>query len=237
MSKLKQKIITRAQAKEQGLKFYFTGKPCDKNGHLSNRYTSVGNCVDCVAKRFIENKTELSERNKQYVTKNKEKVSEKRKEWYAKHREERLDYYKKWTAENKAKTSDKQREWRLANPEKKKQNDLLWRQTNSDKKKQNDKNWKELNRGLVRAYAKGQKMRRINRIPPWLTEHDKKAIKDMYELAVRKEKETGIKWHVDHIIPLLGENVSGLHVPQNLQVIPASENLQKSNKWEITNEI
>ena len=84
MSKLKQTIITRAQAKEQGLKFYFTGKPCDKNGHLSNRYTSVGNCVDCVAKRFVENKSELTEKNKQYVINNKEKVSEKRKEWYVK---------------------------------------------------------------------------------------------------------------------------------------------------------
>jgi len=230
---MKQQIITRAQAKEQGLKFYFTGKPCDKNGHLSNRYTSVGNCVDCVAKRFIENKSELTEKNKQYVINNKEKVSEKRKEWYAKNREERLDYYKKWTTENKTKTAEKQREWRLANPEKKKLTDECWRKANPEKKKQIDTAWKQANRGLVRASARGQKMRRLHRIPHWLSEADKKAIKDMYKLAAKKEKETGIKWHVDHIIPLLGDNVSGLHVPHNLQVIPASENLLKSNKWEV----
>jgi 5-methylcytosine-specific restriction endonuclease McrA len=63
--------------------------------------------------------------------------------------------------------------------------------------------------------------------PTWAS---KKAIKEIYLSCIKATKETGIKHEVDHIIPLRGEFVSGLHVEWNLQVIKAVDNRIKSNK-------
>lgn len=64
-----------------------------------------------------------------------------------------------------------------------------------------------------------------NKYPGWA---DKEEIKKIYTKAVLMEKETGIKYEVDHIIPLNGENVSGLHVHNNLQIVTKQKISKKS---------
>lgn len=67
------------------------------------------------------------------------------------------------------------------------------------------------------------------RTPKWA---DMKAIGAIYEEAAKKRKRTGLEYHVDHIIPLNGYSVSGLHVADNLRVISARDNRAKGNKFD-----
>lgn len=125
-------------------------------------------------------------------------------------------------------------------------------QSISDEKKEERKaktnTWREQNRKLTRSYASeyksknratytaNQKLRqvgKINRTPLWLTEFDHLKMKCYYQVASMRTRESGEAWHVDHIIPLQGKNVCGLHVPSNLQIIPAIENMRKHNHHEV----
>lgn len=106
--------------------------------------------------------------------------------------------------------------------------------------------WKKKNSArrseIVRASNLANKEKRVaataarragkdRRTPAWLTESDFKQMADMYAFAANCQIALGEPYHVDHIFPLHGKFVSGLHVPGNLQILTAEVNIRKSNNW------
>jgi hypothetical protein len=100
----------------------------------------------------------------------------------------------------------------------------------SEKHKERTRHWKKQNLGLVRAWGAKHRADKLQATPTWLSKDQLKWIAWHYKHAAKMEEVTGIKHHVDHIHPLKGKKAAGLHVPWNLQVIPAAENLRKSNR-------
>lgn len=92
------------------------------------------------------------------------------------------------------------------------------------------KEWQANNKSKVTAINKNYKYRKINATPSWLTEIQHSQIEAFYWLAKLQTELTDDCFHVDHIVPLKGKTVCGLHVPWNLQVLAAKDNLSKSNK-------
>lgn len=105
-----------------------------------------------------------------------------------------------------------------------------WRKKNFHRKSQSDKNWRARNLPKTTAYSNERRARKLRAQPHWLNSFQLAQIQEFYEIAAAMSCQTGIKHHVDHIVPLKNKVVSGLHVPWNLQVIPARENLSKNNR-------
>ena len=94
-------------------------------------------------------------------------------------------------------------------------------------------NWQSLNKAKVSSYKKTNKVRRKSGYIQ-LTNEQMQEVESFYWLAKDLKAISGEDYHVDHIIPLCGKDVCGLHVPWNLQVLPADVNIRKSNHYDPT---
>jgi hypothetical protein len=116
---------------------------------------------------------------------------------------------KEWCAANRARSNEIKRNYAARHPKRVAESKRKWSKAN---------NKKELAKG--RRYQADK----IKRTPAWLT---KEQIKEMQNIYINCPE----GYEVDHIIPLRGKMISGLHVPSNLQYLKISENRKKSNKF------
>jgi hypothetical protein len=195
--------MKRAEAKLLGLKTYNTGKPC-KRGHFADRYTT-GQCIECV-----------NLQSKEWRIANPEKHLASMQKWIKNNRELHGTRVKRWQTANKDKVQTDAKAWVAANPDKVKAKALRYIKKHPD---------------MYTAKAVASVARRAKRVPKWLTAEDRWLMSEAYKLAKMRTNMFGFIWEVDHIIPLRGELVSGLHVPTNLQVLPKAENRIKRNHY------
>jgi hypothetical protein len=210
-------LITRQQAKEQNLQFYFTGKPC-KRGHVAQRRRVNGSCNECATEDMRSDKHVT--KRKQYYIDNKEYMVE-----YAKRTYDPIkvsEYNTQYREDNKEKLSD----YRSGNISIKEYN-KIW----ADKNPNYHTKYRKNHAAEYAIYHNTRRLAKMNRTTSWRNDD---IIKCYYSLSIRLSNCLDIPFQVDHIIPLQGKLVSGLHVETNLQVITAPQNRTKSNSFEIT---
>lgn len=167
--------------------------------------------------RYQKNKEKIKAKVAAYRKANPEKVRAAVDRCFERYDPQKIKaYMAEYYRQNAEKLKSKSRSYSLANYERDKEKRSAygrkWRQENPDKQA-----FKAL---------RYHECRRL-RVPKWLNHDDFWMIREIYDLCKLRSQITGTAHHVDHIIPLQGETVSGLHVPTNLQVIPATDNLKK----------
>jgi hypothetical protein len=220
------KIISRAEAKSQGLVRYYTGKPCCR-GHVSERYSRNGACLACIredeaspaykarqAAKALENKDEIYRKRKEYREANKDRL---RAEFKAKY----------W--ENPEKYREESRRWARENSEKVKAVAAARYRLHRDEVLRKVSEYRKTEEGRAKTNARNRNRTatKTNATPPW---SNKDEIEKLYLIAARIKDNTGQDVNVDHYYPIQGRTVCGLHVAENLQIISAEENFKKKNR-------
>lgn len=148
------------------------------------------------------NKERLKEKSLQNYHENIEERKKKKREYYQENRDSIIAKVSEYDKNHRTKANARLKKWKKNNPEK------------------------------VVADTALRRARKMKATPSWLTVEQKDAISAFYDHAHDCKVTSGQQYHVDHIVPLKGKNVCGLHVPWNLQVLPDDVNMKKNNQFE-----
>lgn len=212
--------ISRQEARAAGLKRYFTGVPC-AHGHAVERLVSSHGCLAC-----------CSARARAAHARDPEKAAAARKRRHDP--EKNKVRCKAWAKANAGRKREYNRANVAARPEEVRAYMAAWRKANADKLSGYSATWAKKHPEKAKAYrahkCSKRRAREVQATPSWA---DQAAILAVYQLSADLESLTGVPHHVDHIVPLQGRNVCGLHVHYNLRPISAAWNQRKGNRMEI----
>lgn len=171
-------------------------------------------CRACCAEYRVKNNATITAQKREHYKKNRDRLLREKKEQYPEVAGAKRAYQKSYAAADPIAAKKRVQNFHAKNPE-------YYRE------------FRKKYPAKINAKEAKRKAAKLQRTPPWLTEDDYWMIEQAYEISALRTKITGFPWHVDHTIPLLGKNVSGLHVPLNLRVIPGLDNLSKGNKFKV----
>ncbi len=202
------KICISCNKEKELNKIYFYKRRSSSDGF----YNTCKVCALKFTKDNRKNKIEYyTSKDKEYYLKNKKNINQK----HIQHYFDNQQYYQQQF-----------QEYYKNNKETIKSNGIKYRQDNKDIIAIRRKQYRKNNHSKIISRNVARRAKKLNATPSW-SEKDKILI--LYQKAKWLESLTGLKYHVDHIIPLQGQSVSGLHVWANLQILEASENIKKSN--------
>jgi hypothetical protein len=142
-------------------------------------------------------------------------------DWYLRNREDKLAKNKKWALENKEARNALSRKYQKQRKDYYSAHNKEWH-----KKHKDDPAFRE----RVRVKSRNRIARVKQATPSWISAIEAAQMQEFYDIAKARSMQTGERYEVDHIIPLGGSVVSGLHVPWNLQIIKEKENLAKGTR-------
>ena len=214
-------------ARRMSVKHYCTEKACAA-GHVERRLASTGQCLACLRTRqsrlYSENAKSLCEKAKSWRSKNPVKVAETNKAWRRANAAAIKQKRKAKYAENATENRSLGREYYLLHQERLREYSRLKSAENRNKTAKRRKS----NPAPFAAFCAKRRATKLQATPKWFGEFDEFVIKEAHSLAKARDVMTGIKWNVDHMLPLSGKWVSGFHCGENTQVIPKTLNVRKS---------
>lgn len=204
----------------------------DFNAHKGMTDGRLNKCKACHSKYckeyYSKNKDVMNKQGAEYRANNKEKVAEYISKWQKKNPHKCSANSLKYKNANKEKVRNSNKRYSEKNKEKLSESWKKYRLNNRDKLTAYQKKWNQRNQGLRIAQVAKRRAAKLKATVAW---GDKESIDSIYAMSSFLTFATfGNGYHVDHIIPLQGRKVCGLHVESNLQIMRAEDNLSKGNR-------